>query len=324
VSATSRIAGTWRLPYLYVAGMSYSGSTLLSMLLASHPEISSVGELTGPSRAHAVGYPCSCGEKVADCPFWRSVGDGMHEAGLWFSPEHFDTRAITVNDIPGKLYAMPTGTAFTDTVRDHLLAGRGTRLSQARVAAERCAVMARVITEVEGTTTFVDTSKEWAQIAHLSRRRDLDLRVLHLIRDGRAVAASIMRHKRADAAAAAGAWVRVNQRAERAIRSHVRPERVMTLRYEDFCEKPDEAFARVARFLGVADDFARGSLDPTEFHVLGNAMRTRPVDEIVSDERWRTMLTPTDLETFNRVAGKLNRRYGYESSVTRAAPVSTG
>jgi hypothetical protein len=292
--------------------MGYSGSTLLSMLLATHPDVSSVGELTGPSQVHAVGYPCSCGKKVVECSFWRSVGEGMRAAGYPFSPESFGTRAVIMGDRAGKVYALPTGSALLDGVRDRVLAGVGTRLAQAPEAAARCATLARVITEVDGTTTFVDTSKEWAQIAHLARREDIDLWVLHLIRDGRAVTRSIMRHKRRAPADAASAWLHVNRRVERAIRAHVPPERVMTLRYEDLCATPDEALGAVARFLDLSDEFQRAGLDPADFHVLGNAMRTRPVDEIVCDDSWRRTLTAEDLEAFERAAGWLNRRYGYE------------
>lgn len=299
--------------------MSYSGSTLLSMLLATHPNVSSVGELTGPSPVHAVGYPCSCGEKVVECSFWRSVGEGMRAAGYPFSPEQFGTRAMTVGDRVGKLYALPTGSALLDGVRDRVLAGVGTRPARAAAAIERCAMLARVITDVDGTTTFVDTSKEWSQIPHLARRGDVDLRVLHLIRDGRAVTRSIMRHKRSAPSDAASAWLNVNRRVERAVRAHVSPERVMTLRYEDLCAAPDEAFGAIARFLDLSDEFQRAGLDPADFHVLGNAMRTRPVDEIVCDDSWRRVLTVADLEAFERAAGRLNRRYGYESS----EPLST-
>jgi hypothetical protein len=49
-----------------------------------------------------------------------------------------------------------------------------------------------------------------------------------------------------------------------------------------------------------------------EHHVLGNGMRLDPTSEIRLDQRWKSVLSPADLPVFDSVAGKLNRRYGYE------------
>jgi hypothetical protein len=41
-------------------------------------------------------------------------------------------------------------------------------------------------------------------------------------------------------------------------------------------------------------------------------MRTQTTAEIRLDERWRDQLTPADLRAFDAIAGRMNRRYGYE------------
>ena len=53
--------------FLYVVGTSFTGSTLLSFLLNLHPQIVSVGEMTGPFRgvADRQAYPCSCGAALS-------------------------------------------------------------------------------------------------------------------------------------------------------------------------------------------------------------------------------------------------------------------
>jgi len=67
-----------RLPLLYIAGSSHSGSTLLDLLLGSHPSIESVGEAKKipavAARILAGENPlCTCREPVVTCPFWRRV-----------------------------------------------------------------------------------------------------------------------------------------------------------------------------------------------------------------------------------------------------------
>ena len=65
--------------FLYIAGTSFTGSTLLSFLLNLHPQIVGVGEMTGPFRGveDRRGYPCSCGAALSECPFWTAVGQEM-------------------------------------------------------------------------------------------------------------------------------------------------------------------------------------------------------------------------------------------------------
>ena len=46
--------------------------------------------------------------------------------------------------------------------------------------------------------------------------------------------------------------------------------------------------------------------------VVGNGMRLDSTPEIRLDERWKSALTKDDLAVFNRVAGAMNRRCGYQ------------
>lgn len=70
----------------YILAASHSGSTLLSMLLGSHPRVATVGELK--LSASAMGkisrYRCSCGEFIRQCNFWRKVKKGMAARGFEF------------------------------------------------------------------------------------------------------------------------------------------------------------------------------------------------------------------------------------------------
>ena len=41
-------------------------------------------------------------------------------------------------------------------------------------------------------------------------------------------------------------------------------------------------------------------------------MRLKSTSEIRLDEKWRKTLSPEDLAVFDRVAGPMNRKYGYD------------
>jgi len=67
---------------IYIMASSHSGSTLLSFLLGSHPEVFNLGELKefesffNPEKENDRGQfnsPCDCGINVYDCPFWSKI-----------------------------------------------------------------------------------------------------------------------------------------------------------------------------------------------------------------------------------------------------------
>lgn len=66
-----------RIPLIYIAGSSYSGSTLMDLLLGSHPGIESLGEAKKIAAVQSSGGEataiCNCGSPVVSCAFWRTV-----------------------------------------------------------------------------------------------------------------------------------------------------------------------------------------------------------------------------------------------------------
>src|SRR5687767_10084147 len=84
---------TERLPVVFVAGSGHTGSTLLALVLDSHPEIVCVGESSiKPQivrRGAALQQPCSCGELIAACPFWSAVFQRVRAEGHDFGPERW-------------------------------------------------------------------------------------------------------------------------------------------------------------------------------------------------------------------------------------------
>jgi hypothetical protein len=82
-----------RIRFVFLTASPFSGSTLFSFLVNSHPDIATVGEMSGPtSRQDPETYQCSCGKGMKDCHFWIAVKARMGLEGLPFDPGRFDTR----------------------------------------------------------------------------------------------------------------------------------------------------------------------------------------------------------------------------------------
>jgi hypothetical protein len=111
-------------------------------------------------------------------------------------------------------------------------------------------------------------------------------------------------------AQAAREWRRSTEEAEHLVR-HLGPPRVIEVRYEDLCRTPQETLRPVFQFIGVDPDAMAINFRDVEHHIVGNGMRLDSDNNIQLDERWRTALSPTDLDAFDSVAGSLRRRLGY-------------
>lgn len=167
------------------------------------------------------------------------------------------------------------------------------------------------IAAVDGTRFVVDSSKSAVRMKLLYMLRPKRVRIINLVRDGRAVAASAMRRNGIDAASAARIWKRENQHLAAVLRT-VPNRAIHQMRYERLCEDPAGELTRACHFLGM--DFEPGMLAlwDREIHSIpGNPMLFQKSRRtITKDERWRRELSAGDLAAFERVAGSLNRSFG--------------
>src|SRR5690606_671679 len=116
--------------------------------------------------------------------------------------------------------------------RGALALGRVSRAAARQIAtAHNSWRVAEAVAEVDGTEIVVDSSKSALRLKLLYAVRPAAVRVVHLVRDGRAVAASAMRRRQMSAAVAARVWVRENQHLNLVLRGVPGPQR-HRMRYE--------------------------------------------------------------------------------------------
>ena len=320
----------------YILAASHSGSTLLSMLLGSHPQLATIGEINlSPQAMGSLDrYRCSCGELIGQCEFWKKVQQGMAARGHDFDLSNAGTDFKGVNSRYARRLLRPMYRGpVTKAIRDAALSISPTWREQQSTLQRRNAALVSTALEITGAQALVDSSKIGLRLKYLLRNAELDVRVIRLIRDGRAVALTYMdpagfadakdpnrraggmggsrANERLQMAKAALAWRRCVEEAEQLLRS-LRPSQWIELRYEEYCSQPEETLARIFRFLGVEASQQPHAFRSVRQHVVGNGMRLDTTSEIQLDERWRTQLTGRDLQVFDEIAGDMNRRYGYE------------
>lgn len=303
---------TERRNLVYVLSPSYSGSTLLTMLLATHPDVATIGELKAQAMGDVDKYVCSCGEKIRTCPFWGAVTEALRARGHGFDLADFGTHFRAPGDwlADRLLRASYRGFAF-ETVRDAgLKAVSGSRRTMKHVL-ERNRVMIQVILELQGGRIFLDGSKDVIRLKHLLDSGMWNVKVIYLVRDGRGAAGSYMRHHEVNMRTAAGEWVHAQREARRLLNRLPR-ESWLAVRYEDLCRQPTEVVGDLLGFMDCSrPDGPPLPVDGTH-HILGNNMRLRPLDAIRLDKKWRHQLTPSDFRVFDKIAGKVNGQLEYE------------
>lgn len=295
---------------LYIASPSYSGSTLLTFLLNAHPAIGTIGELKW-GEIDLANYQCSCGALLRECSFWKAVARKMRARDLPFDLQRPSTEfRVRDNHLADRIArARIRGKPF-ETLRAGALAA----LPACRRAWPRIAAVNRglidIILELQNATVFVDASKDPVRLRHLLDTGDYHLSVIQLVRDGRGVINSGMRHAETTAAFETAEWHRTHREIDR-LAERIGRDNSHRLRYEDLCAAPAESMERIYRFAGLPPVNWTANYRSTAHHILGNSMRLRDTTALRLDEKWRTMLSQADLATFERNAGQLNRSYGY-------------
>jgi len=169
-----------------------------------------------------------------------------------------------------------------------------------------------MIRRATGCPIVVDSTKDPRRMKVLYLSDPEHVRVIYLVRDGRAVAASHMRRLKIDMATAAKKWVFQNRRSLWG-QFRIPREHILCVHYEDLCRDTPAILRRICSFLRIeyTDDML--VMDKAKAHNIGgNSMRFLHSDNAVClDERWRHELTPADLFVFQSVAGGWNRRLGY-------------
>ena len=177
-------------------------------------------------------------------------------------------------------------------------------------ASEDVAATIGRIGAVAGARFVVDSSKRPWRLLELIRA-GLDVRVIHLVRDGRAVAFSGDKFGRSYPTLV-WRWAWTQSSARRILRRAAVSE--VTVRYEDLARHPETELARISEEvldgMLTPDAWRRPAAEPQ--HLLsGNAMRFRSLSAVELDVRFLKGLSPWEWWVGSALAPMTLRAYGY-------------
>jgi hypothetical protein len=238
---------------LYIAGMGRSGSTLLDRLLGHSPGYVSTAELY---RIWHAGFlenrHCGCGKHIRSCEFWNDVA--QEAFGGWDNVDPTE---------PGRAWAAICRLRDFPHLWMPSACFRGEKENIA-ILERYWTPLYRAIQKVSGSQIVVDSSKSPSGAFFLNRNPNLEIYILHLIRDSRAVAYSFQRTKAPDGAdlqneralimppwKSSILWNISNAMAER-LRDF--NPRYLRLRYWELIQRPRQTLEEIGRFVGLPVD----------------------------------------------------------------------
>lgn len=288
-------------PYVFIVGCPRSGTTLLRRIVSAHPQIVITPE------AHWI-------------PLWFEQRRGLTPDGL-VTPE-LVSELLAHNKFA--LFGLGRETLIS-------LAGRGQPISYASFVTG----IFDLYGEARGKKAVGNKTPDSARRIGTLHTLWPEARFVHLIRDGRDVALSLMNWQsvhtkkpgtfptwKDDPVSTAALWWELNVRRGREAGEALGPGLYRELRYESLVAHPAQECAALCEFLGLAYDEAM-----LNYH---EAFRAAAGQEVVRDRQpitsglrnWRAQMPDNDVERFEAAVGILLDELGYPRAFTRPRPVA--
>ncbi len=288
-------------PCVFIVGCPRSGTTLLRRIVSAHPKIVITPE------AHWI-------------PLWFEQRRGLTAGGL-VTPELVSE--LLAHD-KFALFGLGRETLIS-------LAGSGQPISYASFVSG----IFDLYGEARGKKTVGNKTPDSVRRIGTLHTLWPEARFVHLIRDGRDVALSLMnwpsvRTKKPgtfptwkdNPVSTAALWWELNVRRGREAGEALGPELYRELRYESLVAHPEQECATLCEFLGLAYDEAMLS-----YH---EAFTAAAGQEVVHDRQpitsglrnWRAQMPPNDVERFEAAVGVLLDEMGYPRAFTSPRPVA--
>ena len=300
-----------------------SGSTLLDLMLGNHASIESVGELCNVSQhGWTDSRRCACGRPAPECSYWSDIRRRWAQSVENNNEAEYGRLVTQLESQRMRLQPLARRAEFNDAqVQDYL---------------RRTAGLYRAVLAVSGKRILVDSSKRRSRALLLATTPEIDLRIIHLVRDVRGVAWSERKSfknapdcqdtKGRPVWQTALQWNLHNLQSDW-VRRQLHPARSIRIRYEDLVTQPQKTLDEIGRLIDLdmsqlAETLARGGQMQAGHLIGGNRMRMAGSVRLRADTEWFEKLSTRERWICGLLSGRMMGRYGYSHTPdTAVSPV---
>jgi Sulfotransferase family len=287
------------------------------MLIGSHRECESLGEVVLLPMEFALNRACTCGRKIRECPLWSEVARRLHvdmendPYGLNLGYQKIEFGDPRLKD-PWLRVWIRLGYGLSYYRYLYNLKSLDRFASRFEESIQNTFNLYDVVQAITRKRVVVDSSKHHTRAAAIYRSRPESVRIILLVRDGRGVFYSGLKSG-LGRSYSLEAWRRHYTHAMPLLRKCVKPEHMLFVRYENMVENPPRTLAQICELVEIPYDEAMLKFRSVTHHnVNGNHFKFGSGEEIRLDEAWKTRLSQRDVEYFETKAGRLNRLFGYQ------------
>jgi hypothetical protein len=309
-----------RIKVLYIMGMTRSGSTILDRILGQCKGYFSLGEAYSIWDLNVLqNQRCGCGSPFNQCEVWTRIFERAYGGiypGLARQMMLAWDGCLRTRHIP-RMFSPYSGKLRTQ------------RISRFKLHMEK---LYRAIRDITDTKVVIDSSKFPTYAKLLTEAPSIELYVLHVVRDPRAVAYSWLRRKKEPSTgnaegymgkmtptATAKLWDAWNIAGELAFAGRNIP--YLRVRYEDFIDEPRDTVEKIIDLVGepvdtlpfISDNLIRLHVNHT---LAGNPNRfSTGMQELRIDDVWNSKLDYRHKRLITSLTWPLLKRYGYRLRV---------
>lgn len=289
---------------IYILGRAFTGSTILEMVLDTHPDVMSLGEMFYLPRIYRNKdkTKCSCLLSASECGFWSKVFKTYKSEIESKYPENI--YELTPKKSYFKLITRRISKSFTD--------------SEIRKYAEKNYTFFNTIRNITNKNIFVDASKNPYRLYMLQKSGMFNIKVIYLYRDGRASIDSFKKRGKKNF----NIFNRIFRIVvgefllRKTLKQSFQRNEFFGLRYEDFTENFKNEIVHLLDFLELSTkkeifldkknkDYFINRINEKKSHIVGgNIYRLKKVTEIKNFENWKASLTKTEKILFSVLGGK--------------------
>lgn len=310
----------------------HSGSTLVDKVLGNHRDSFSTGEILHFSRlSRSKEVYCGCSELYSNCHFWQNICEEF-STELDIKKSEIKTTANTYINLINRKTLLKD---LINVLANILSRGRFLRKKD-KNALRFTDQLFKIISSQTSCNILIDSSKriDRALFFKYSYANYYDVKILHLVRDGRSVLGSfhrkhikielnnnneneneqktILKEKKLPAAfRIILSWTLLNIYISFLSRLFPSTDR-LTISYENFTANPDQVCKEIMDEFEIPFDPKMTDLRDSINHMVGghaariNARTIKP-----SEPTWQKSVPKKTIKQFQVYAGWLNRIYGY-------------
>ena len=259
-------------------GAGRSGTTFISTILGGAEGITTLGEMHQLLDYVLEDEPCSCGETLDNCVFWKDIRESLLES---FTREEL----VQIN-------------AHNQKVESHL------RIPLSWMKKDKPYVefqdrLFKIISEKKPSTYYLDAAKFISRALQLRKTSGLDVKLIYVIRDVRGVIHSFNK-KVQTSKSPLGTLIYyhlINFFGQN-LAWTIGRKGVLKIRYEDMTTKPEETLRKIQEFTGqdlskVSEMIRDGKEFPMPHIIGGNRMKSNRSIRLNKDFAWKSAMSRT-------------------------------